>query len=186
MEDSIYDEFVERSVERAKVRTVGDPFDARNEQGPQVDEEQMAKILSLIDSGKKEGAKLVTGGARHGDRGYFVQPTLIEGLDHRCVTNREEIFGPCCHVRAFDDEDEVVALANDTEYGLAAALWTENVSRAHRVAARLEAGITWVNSWFLRDLRTPFGGMKQSGIGREGGEYSLEFYTETKNICVKL
>ena len=118
--------------------------------------------------------------------GYWIQPTLWTGLPESAAVVQEEIFGPVSHITPFDTEEEAIALANDTKYGLAAALWTENLSRGHRVADKLEAGIVWVNSWFLRDLRTPFGGSKQSGIGREGGVHSLEFYTELKNICIKL
>ena len=118
--------------------------------------------------------------------GYWIQPTLWTGLPEDAAVVQEEIFGPVSHIRPFDTEEEAIALANDTNYGLAAALWTENLSRGHRVADQLEAGIVWVNSWFLRDLRTPFGGSKQSGIGREGGVHSLEFYTELKNVCIKL
>ncbi len=187
----IFDEFVSRLKDGAEALRLGLPEDAATNLGPLVSETHRQKVLSYFRLAVEEGATVVCGGGvpemeESLSAGSWVQPTIWTGLDDNARVVREEIFGPCCHVRAFDDEDEVVALANDTEYGLAAALWTENVSRAHRVAAGLEAGITWVNSWFLRDLRTPFGGMKQSGIGREGGEYSLEFYTETKNICVKL
>ncbi len=187
----IFDEFVSRLKDGAEELRLGRPEDSATNLGPLVSETHRQKVLSYFRLAVEEGATVVCGGGvpemeENLSAGSWVQPTIWTGLDDNARVVREEIFGPCCHVRAFDDEDEVVALANDTEYGLAAALWTENVSRAHRVAARLEAGITWVNSWFLRDLRTPFGGMKQSGIGREGGEYSLEFYTETKNICVKL
>lgn len=118
--------------------------------------------------------------------GAWVQPTIWTGLPETSSVVREEIFGPCCHIQPFDTEDEAIAMANDTDYGLAAAVWTENASRAHRVAAQIESGICWVNCWFLRDLRTPFGGAKQSGIGREGGVHSLEFYTELRNVCLKL
>jgi len=118
--------------------------------------------------------------------GAWIEPTIWTGLPETSAVVREEIFGPCCHVRAFDAEDEAVRLANDTPYGLAATIWTRDLARAHRVAARMEVGIVWVNSWFLRDLRTPFGGTKASGIGREGGVHSLEFYTEQRNICIKL
>ncbi len=187
----IFDEFVSRLKDGAEELRLGRPEDSATNLGPLVSETHRQKVLSYFRLAVEEGATVVCGGGvpemeENLSAGSWVQPTIWTGLDDNARVVREEIFGPCCHVRAFDDEDEVVALANDTEYGLAAALWTENVSRAHRVAARLEAGITWVNSWFLRDLRTPFGGMKQSGIGREGGEYSLEFYSETKNICVKL
>ena len=118
--------------------------------------------------------------------GAWVQPTIWTGLPETAAVVREEIFGPCCHIAPFDREDEVIRLANDTDYGLSTTIWTSDLARAHRVAARIDVGITWVNSWFLRDLRTPFGGSKQSGIGREGGVHSLEFYSETRNICVKL
>ncbi|MDH3840595.1 MAG: aldehyde dehydrogenase family protein, partial [Chromatiales bacterium] len=187
----IFDEFVSRLKDGAEALRLGRPEDPATNLGPLVSETHRQKVLSYFRLAVDEGATVVCGGGVPDmeddlSAGSWVQPTIWTGLGDDARVVREEIFGPCCHVRAFDDEDEVVALANDTEYGLAAAVWTENVSRAHRVAARLEAGVTWVNSWFLRDLRTPFGGMKQSGIGREGGEYSLEFYTETKNICVKL
>ena len=187
----IFDEFVSRLKDGAEALRLGRPEDSATNLGPLVSETHRQKVLSYFRLAVEEGATVVCGGGvpemeESLSAGSWVQPTIWTGLDDNARVVREEIFGPCCHVRAFDDEDEVVALANDTDYGLAAAVWTENVSRAHRVAARLEAGVTWVNSWFLRDLRTPFGGMKQSGIGREGGEYSLEFYTETKNICVKL
>ena len=118
--------------------------------------------------------------------GFWVEPTIWTGLPESSPVNREEIFGPCCHVQPFDDEAEAVAMANDTPYGLATSIWTGDASRAHRVAAAIDVGITWVNCWFLRDLRTPFGGSKQSGIGREGGVHSLEFYTEMRNVCLKL
>lgn len=170
---------------------MGNPADETTDLGPLVSEIHRSKVRSYYELAAAEGATVVTGGGvpempADLQGGSWIQPTLWTGLGDDARVVREEIFGPCCHVTPFDDEDEVVARANDTDYGLAAALWTENVSRAHRVAGQLEAGIIWVNSWFLRDLRTPFGGMKQSGIGREGGEYSLEFYTETKNICIKL
>ena len=119
-------------------------------------------------------------------KGSWVEPTIWTGLPEDSAVVREEIFGPCCHIRPFDSEDEAVRLANDTQYGLATTIWTTNLARAHRVAAKIEVGISWVNCWFLRDLRTPFGGSKQSGIGREGGVHSLEFYTELRNVCVKL
>jgi len=149
------------------------------------------KVLSYYRKAVEEGATVVTGGGTpemEGElaNGFWVQPTIWTGLSEDASVIREEIFGPCTHIQPFDEEEEAVTLANDTEYGLAASLWTQDLSRANRVARRLEAGIVWVNSWFLRDLRTPFGGMKRSGIGREGGVHSLEFYTELKNICIKL
>jgi aminomuconate-semialdehyde/2-hydroxymuconate-6-semialdehyde dehydrogenase len=191
VERPIFDEFVARLKAGAEALKLGHPQDDDTNLGPLVSEVHRKKVLSYYALAAEEGANIVTGGGvpeMPGDLtgGSWVEPTIWTGLGDDARAVREEIFGPCCHISPFDEEDEVIARANDTEYGLAAAVWTENVSRAHRVAGRLEAGITWVNSWFLRDLRTPFGGMKQSGIGREGGEYSLEFYTETKNICIKL
>jgi aminomuconate-semialdehyde/2-hydroxymuconate-6-semialdehyde dehydrogenase len=191
VERPVFEEFVERLAAGTAGLCMGRPEDEATNLGPLVSETHRKKVLGYYDLAADEGATVVIGGGipempDNLAAGSWVQPTIWTGLGDDARTVREEIFGPCCHIAPFDDEDEVVARANDTQYGLAAALWTENVSRAHRVARQLEAGITWVNSWFLRDLRTPFGGMKQSGIGREGGEYSLEFYTETKNICIKL
>jgi aminomuconate-semialdehyde/2-hydroxymuconate-6-semialdehyde dehydrogenase len=187
----LFDEFVARLKAGAEALTMGHPTDEATQLGPLVSEIHRSKVRSYYDLAVEEGANVITGGGvpdMPGELagGSWVQPTVWTGLDDSARVVREEIFGPCCHVAPFDEEDEVIARANDTRYGLAAAVWTENASRAHRVARQIEAGITWVNSWFLRDLRTPFGGMKQSGIGREGGEYSLEFYSETKNICIKL
>ena len=187
----LFDEFVGRLKTGAEALKMGHPTDEATQLGPLVSEIHRSKVRSYYDLAVEEGANVVTGGGvpdMPGELagGSWVQPTIWTGLDDTARVVREEIFGPCCHVAPFDEEDEVIARANDTRYGLAAAVWTENVSRAHRVARQIDAGITWVNSWFLRDLRTPFGGMKQSGIGREGGEYSLEFYSETKNICIKL
>lgn len=187
----IFEEFVARLKAGAESLKLGAPEDEDTNMGPLVSEIHRKKVLQYYGIAAEDGAKVVTGGGvpdMPADLagGSWVQPTIWTGLPDTARAVREEIFGPCCHVSPFDEEDEVVTRANDTDYGLAAAVWTENISRAHRVAGKLQAGITWVNSWFLRDLRTPFGGMKQSGIGREGGEYSLEFYTETKNICIKL
>jgi aminomuconate-semialdehyde/2-hydroxymuconate-6-semialdehyde dehydrogenase len=159
--------------------------------GPLISKEHREKVLSYYELAKKEGANIVTGGGvpRFGDErdnGAFVQPTIFTGLPESSRIQKEEIFGPVCHVTPFDREEEAIAMANDTEYGLAAAIWTTNLARAHRVAQNVMAGITWVNCWFLRDLRTPFGGMKLSGIGREGGTHALNFYSEQRNICVKL
>ena len=148
-------------------------------------------MLSYYRKAVDEGATVVTGGGvpempAELAEGAWVQPTIWTGLPETASVVREEIFGPCCHIRPFDDENEVIGLANANDYGLSTTIWTTNLTCAHRVAARVDVGITWINSWFLRDLRTAFGGSKQSGIGREGGVHSLEFYTETRNICVKL
>ena len=191
VERPIFDEFVGRLKEGAEALTLGRPEDKATNMGPLVSKGHREKVLSYCDKAVEEGATVVTGGGipDMGEalkEGAWVEPTIWTGLADDATVIREEIFGPCCHVRPFDSEEEVIKLANDTEYGLAAAIWTENTSRAHRVARQIDAGIIWVNSWFLRDLRTPFGGMKRSGIGREGGVHSLEFYTELKNICVKL
>lgn len=187
----VFDEFLSRLKAGAEALKLGAPGDEHTDMGPLVSETHRKKVLEYYGIALEEGADVVTGGgvpdmpaALAG--GAWVQPTIWTGLPDTARAVREEIFGPCCHVSPFDSEDEVVARANDTDYGLAASVWTENVSRAHRVAGKLQVGSTWVNSWYLRDLRTPFGGMRQSGIGREGGEYSLEFYTETRNICIKL
>lgn len=191
VERPIFDTFVARLAAEAADMRMGDPFDPTTQMGPLISLEHREKVLGYYQRAVDDGATVVTGGGVPdlGDayaKGAWIEPTVWTGLDDDSAVIREEIFGPCCHVRPFDTEDEVVALANDTPYGLAAAVWTSDVSRAHRVGGRLEVGICWVNSWFLRDLRTPFGGMKLSGIGREGGVHSLEFYTEATNVCVKL
>jgi aminomuconate-semialdehyde/2-hydroxymuconate-6-semialdehyde dehydrogenase len=187
----IFERFVAALKQKAEAMKIGAPFEAGVGMGPLISQEHRRKVLSYYEKAVAEGATVVTGGgvpAMAGDlsEGSWVQPTIWTGLPETASVVREEIFGPCCHIRLFDSEEEVVALANDTRYGLSSAIWTSNLQRAHRVAAAVEAGIVWVNSWFLRDLRTPFGGMKQSGIGREGGVHSLEFYTELKNVCIKL
>ena len=191
VERPIFDEFVARLKQGAEGLRLGRPEDPTTGIGPLISKEHQGKVLSYYAKAVEEGATVITGGgvpAMEGDlaEGSWVQPTIWTGLpdDASCVV--EEIFGPCCHIRPFDTEEEAVRLANATPYGLAAAVWTENLSRAHRVAAKMDVGICWVNSWFLRDLRTAFGGAKASGIGREGGVHSLEFYTEITNVCVKL
>jgi aminomuconate-semialdehyde/2-hydroxymuconate-6-semialdehyde dehydrogenase len=191
VERPIFEEFVNRLKEVAEKHKCGRPEDKATTLGPLISPEHREKVLKYYKLAAESGARVVTGGGIPEldsclKDGAWVQPTIWTGLpdDHPII--KEEIFGPCCHIRPFDTEDEVIALANDTPYGLACSIWTENLTRAHRVAPKIESGITWVNSWFLRDLRTPFGGSKQSGIGREGGNYSLEFYTELTNICIKL
>ncbi len=186
VEEKIYDEFVERSGARAKRRTVGDPFDAKTEQGPQVDHEQFSKVMSYIESGKTEGAKLVTGGERVGDKGYFVAPTVFADVHDEMKIAQEEIFGPVMSVMKFKDMDELVDRANKTIYGLAAAVWTRDISKAHRVANDVRAGTVWVNCYDVFDAAAPFGGFKQSGIGRELGEYGLQQYSEIKTVTIKL
>jgi aminomuconate-semialdehyde/2-hydroxymuconate-6-semialdehyde dehydrogenase len=191
VERPIFDKFVAALARGAGNLKPGRPQEAATTLGPLISLEHRAKVLGYYRKAVEEGALVVTGGgipAMPADLagGAWVEPTIWTGLPDNAAAAIEEIFGPCCHVAPFDHEDEAIARANATPYGLAAAVWTGNLARAHRVAARIEAGIVWVNSWFLRDLRTPFGGMKQSGIGREGGVHSLEFYTELKTVCIKL
>ncbi|MCP3864306.1 2-hydroxymuconic semialdehyde dehydrogenase [Marisediminitalea sp.] len=187
----IFDEFVARLKTAAEGLVIGPPEDASANLGPLISEKQRNKVLSYYQQAVAEGATLVTGGGIPDmpdelKGGWWIQPTIWTGLSDDSPVVTEEIFGPCCHIQPFDTEEEAIYQANRLPYGLASAVWTENISRATRVAGQIEAGIVWVNSWFLRDLRTPFGGSKQSGIGREGGVHSLEFYTELKNICIKL
>ncbi len=191
VERKIYDRFVEEFVKRAKALVVGDPLEEKTKVGAMVSEAHMNKVLGYIDLAKTEGGKVITGGKQINiegrcSKGYFVEPTIITGLDQNCRTNTEEIFGPVVTIMSFDTEEEVISYANGTAYGLSATIWTENLKRAHRVAANVKSGIIWVNCWLLRDLRTPFGGMKQSGVGREGGWEALKFFTEQKNVCIKL
>ena len=177
--------------ERTAALKIGYPDEANVDMGPLISQGHRDKVLSYYRLAVEEGATVVAGGgvpvfgdAR--DQGAYVQPTIWTGLpdDARCVT--EEIFGPVCHIAPFDQEDEVIARINNSDYGLACAVWTSDLKRAHRVAPQIEAGLVWVNTWYLRDLRTPFGGVKQSGLGREGGRYSLDFYSDITNICIKL
>ena len=186
----IYDKFKEALVAKAAKMLAGDPLDPSTKLGAVVSEAHMEKILSYITLAMEEGGQVLCGGHRlhpEGvDGGFYVAPTVIEGLGPACRTNQEEIFGPVVTLQPFDTEEEALALANDTAYGLAATLWTTDLKRAHRVAAGIDSGIVWVNTWLLRDLRTPFGGVKASGLGREGGFDALEFFTEPQNICIKL
>lgn len=191
VEEAIYDKFITAFVEKVKAMKVGDPASDDTKIGAVVSKPHMDKVLSYIQLAKEEGGEIRTGGeqvniAGRCENGYFIEPTVITGLPHNCRTNQEEIFGPVVTIMPFKAEEEVIEYANSTAYGLAATIWTENLSKAHRVAHALKSGIIWVNCWLLRDLRTPFGGMKQSGIGREGGWEALRFFTETKNVCIKL
>jgi aldehyde dehydrogenase (NAD+) len=186
VEEKIYDRFVERSVARASCRTVGDPLDANTEQGPQIDGIQFDKVMSYIDSGKREGAELLTGGKRVGDAGHFIEPTVFANVDDDMKIAREEIFGPVMSIMKFRDVDEVIARANNTTYGLAAAVWTRDIGKVHSIANNVRAGTIWVNCFDVFDAAAPFGGFKQSGIGREMGEYALQQYTEVKTVTVKL
>ena len=187
VERSIYDKFVERFAEMARSFQSSDA-NAPQYLGPLVSEEHRSKVLSYYQRAVDEGATVVAGGGvpKNVDGGFYVEPTIWTGLKPDSTVMREEVFGPCCGIIPFDTEEEAIALANDTRYGLSATVWTQDLARAHRVSAEMEVGICWVNCWFLRDLRTAFGGAGQSGIGREGGVHSLEFYTELENICVKL
>jgi len=186
VEQKIYDEFVDKSGERARKRTVGDPFDPKTEQGPQVDAAQFDKVMDYIGSGRKQGAKLVCGGDRVGNKGYFIQPTVFADVDDNMKIAQEEIFGPVMSIIPFKGLDEVVDRANKTTYGLAAAVWTRDIQKALAVSNSVRAGTVWVNCYNVLDTRAPFGGFKQSGIGRELGEYGLQQYTEVKTVTVKL
>ena len=191
VERPIYDRFIEVFVEKVAQMQVGDPLDSSTKTGAVVSKPHMEKVLSYIELAKQEGGKIVAGGHQvklegRCQNGYFIQPTVILGLDQNCRTNQEEIFGPVVTIMPFDNQDDVIAYANSTAYGLSATIWTENLKKAHNVAAQLKSGIVWVNCWLVRDLRTPFGGMKQSGVGREGGLEALRFFTEAKNVCIKL
>jgi aminomuconate-semialdehyde/2-hydroxymuconate-6-semialdehyde dehydrogenase len=191
VERSIFDAFLGALKKKAEDLRPGWPDDESTTLGPLISAQHRDKVLSYYDLARKESATIITGGGvpRFGDtrdKGFYVEPTILTGLPEtaRCV--KEEIFGPVCHIAPFDSEEEAVAMANDTDYGLAASIWTTNLSRAHRIAPQMKTGITWVNCWFLRDLRTPFGGAGLSGIGREGGRHSLDFYSELNNVCIKI
>jgi len=191
VEKSIYEKFKKDFVERTKALKIGDPLQNDTDQGAIVSKGHMEKVLSYIKLAQDEGGTILCGGNQfilegRCDNGWFIEPTIIEGLAYNCRTNQEEIFGPVVTIIPFETEEEVLMMANSTEYGLASIIWTENLSRAHRMAANIQTGIVWINCWMVRDLRTPFGGMKSSGIGREGGMEALRFFTEPKNVCVKL
>jgi aldehyde dehydrogenase (NAD+) len=186
VEETIYDEFVEKSIARARKRRVGDPLDPRTDQGPQVSESQFDRVMGYIESGRREGATLACGGERIGDRGYFIQPTVFCDVQDEMKIAREEIFGPVMSIIPFKDMDEVISRANCTTYGLAAGVWTRDIKKAQAVANGVRAGTVWVNCFHVLDTRAPFGGFKQSGMGRELGEYGLQQYTEVKTVTLKL
>jgi aminomuconate-semialdehyde/2-hydroxymuconate-6-semialdehyde dehydrogenase len=191
VERSLYDKFVTEFVKRTKELKVGDPQNESTQLGALVSEGHLKKVLSYVALAKEEGGQVLTGGNQikmdgRCANGYFMEPTVIVGLDEKCRTNQEEIFGPVVTIMPFDTEEQALAFANSTPYGLAATIWTENLKKAHRVAHQIKSGIIWINCWLHRDLRTPFGGMKQSGVGREGGWEAIKFFTEAKNVCVKL
>ncbi|MDR3635157.1 MAG: aldehyde dehydrogenase family protein [Isosphaeraceae bacterium] len=186
IEKKVHQEFVERLAEKAKTRKIGDPLDPSTQQGPQVSQEQMDKILHYVELGQKQGATLLTGGERFGDRGFFVEPTIFDNVKDDMAIARDEIFGPVVSVLPFSGVDEVVARANDTTYGLAAAIWTKDIDKAHLFAKNVKAGTVWVNCYHVVDATTPFGGFKMSGQGRENGEAAIEHYTETKTVTIKL
>lgn len=191
IEDEIYEKFKKALIEKVSKLKVGDPQDNDVDLGAVVSKEHMNKVLSKITQAKKLGGNILIGGNRkliEGDlsNGYFIEPTVIENLPFDCEINQEEIFGPVLTLIPFKGEEEVISMANSTKYGLSASIFTENLSKGHRVAAAVKSGVVWINTWLLRDLRIPFGGMKQSGVGREGGFKSLQFFTEPKNVCVKI
>ena len=192
VERPLYKRFKADFVARVAALKIGDPLEFDTDVGAIVSKPHFDKIMSYIELAKIEGGTILTGGTQHSSqrardsRGWFIKPTVIEGLPHDCRINQEEIFGPVVTLQPFDTEEEVLGYANSVRYGLSATVWTENLSRAHRMASKLESGIVWINCWLLRDLRTPFGGVKDSGVGREGGFEALRFFTEEKNVCVKL
>ncbi|HFB64735.1 MAG TPA: aldehyde dehydrogenase family protein, partial [Aeromonadales bacterium] len=187
---SIYEKFKTALIEKIENLKVGDPLEANSQQGALVSKQHLEKVKASVDIARAEGGVILTGGhvvklEGRCERGYFYAPTLIDALSPTCTTNQQEIFGPVASLIPFDDEQQAIEIANSTDYGLAFSLWSQDISRCHRMADRLEAGIIWVNCWMLRDLRTPFGGMKNSGVGREGGFEALKFFTEPKNVCIK-
>ena len=190
VERSAYKDFVDRFVEKTSQLRLGDPLEASTDQGAIVSKTQLDKVKFYVDLAQKEGGKIALGGSalkpvnERCQSGYFFQPTIITDLPVSCRVNREEIFGPVITITPFDNEEEVIGYANDTDYGLASSVWTQNLNRAHRVAEKIHTGTVWVNCWLVRDLRVPFGGMKASGVGREGGDEALRFFTEAKNVCI--
>jgi aldehyde dehydrogenase (NAD+) len=186
VQDAVYDEFVAKITAKAKGRKVGDPFDPTSEQGPQVSQEQFERVMGYIDAGKKDGAKMMTGGNRVGDKGYFIQPTVFCDVQDEMKIAKEEIFGPVMSILKFSKVEEVIARGNRSFYGLAAAVWTKDIKKALRLANGLRAGTVWVNCFDVFDAGAPFGGFKMSGIGRELGQYALQLYTEVKTVTMAM
>ncbi len=191
VQSGIYEKFRDAFVGKVKQLKVGNPKSEESNLGAVVSKPHMEKVLSYVELAKQEGGKVLCGGHQvildgELEKGYYIAPTIIENLSYDCRTNQEEIFGPVVTIMPFDTTEEVIMMANSTTYGLASTVWTENLTKAHNVAAQIHAGIVWVNCWLLRDLRTPFGGVKNSGVGREGGFEALDFFTEPKNVCIKL
>ncbi|MCB0378333.1 MAG: aldehyde dehydrogenase [Bdellovibrionales bacterium] len=190
VQKGIFDKFVSRFVEETEKLQVGDPFDESSFIGALVSKDHLDKVLGYVELAKEEGGKVLTSREVRGlkpehQKGYFMRPTVITGLAPNCRVQQEEIFGPVVVITPFETEEEVLSMANGVDYGLSASLWTQDISKAHRVARNIQSGTVWINSWMYRDLRVPLGGMKSSGIGREGGDYSLNFFTETQNVCVQ-
>ena len=191
IEKKIYEKFKNDFVEKVRLLNIGDPLKENTDIGAIVSKQHFEKILSYIDLAEEEGGKILCGGKKFRPEGrcrdgWFIEPAVIEGLKYDCRTNQEEIFGPVVTITPFETEDEVMMMANSTQYGLASIIWTENLTLAHRLAAKIKTGIVWINCWMERDLRTPFGGIKNSGVGREGGVEALRFFTEPKNVCIKM
>ena len=191
VEQAAYEPFLKSFVDETRKLRIGDPLEPATQQGALVSRQHYDRVRAYVELAREEGGRILCGGERPADlprrcaEGYFLEPTVITGLGSECRVNPEEIFGPVVTVMPFRDETQVVDWANSTPYGLSASIWTRDLSRAHRLAERIDAGTVWVNCWLVRDLRVPFGGMKQSGVGREGGEDALRFFTEPKNVCVR-
>ena len=188
IESTIYDKFKSELIDRVSRIKIGDPKDDNTEFGAISSKGHFDKILKYIEIAKNEGGKILSGGnpikiKGRCENGYYINPTIIDSLDNTSIINQDEIFGPVVTLQSFDSEEDAINIANDSVYGLSATIWTENNDKADRISSKIEAGVIWINCWLLRDLRTPFGGMKESGMGREGGDYALDFFTETKNIC---
>lgn len=188
---SVFEQVKAKLIEKTKALTVGDPLESSTDMGAIVSKAHFDKVLHHIELARSEGGRILTGGQRlqvpgRCENGYFLAPTLIDGISHTCSANQDEIFGPVATLIPFETESEAIQVANDTKYGLSASIWTQDLNQAHRVSSKLSSGIVWVNCWMHRDLRTPFGGVKESGVGREGGVHALRFFTEAKNVCIKM